>query len=142
MQAVADVEPGPLQDACPGVARLLVPKCQLVRVSMEMIVEHGHNETVPGSHACCPRPSNSLPPSQVDALCGLSVLVCVTWRVDQWNAQPTVCTSVRLSVAAVRHGHGGHSFETISAREGEAIERSKTARQFGRERAAMKMSAR
>jgi hypothetical protein len=29
---------------------------------------------------------------------------------------------VRLDVAAVRHGHGGHSFETASAREGEAIE--------------------
>jgi len=99
MQSVADVEPGPLQDACPNTGTLGRAEVSVVGVSMEMIVEHGHNDTAFGSNACCPRPSNSFRPSQVDSVCALSVLVCVTWRVDQKNAQPTVFTSVRLSVA-------------------------------------------
>jgi hypothetical protein len=45
------------------------------------------------------------------------------------HSQPYLL-SVRLSVAAVRHGHCGHSYETLPAREGEAIEGSKAARKL------------
>ena len=86
MQSVADVEPGPLQDACSNSGTLVRAEVSVVGVSMEMIVEHGHNDTALGSNAYCPRPSNSLPPSKMGASCALSVLVCVTWRVDGWNA--------------------------------------------------------
>lgn len=56
----------------------------------------------------------------------LSALFCY-WSASlgAWtggmHSQP-YSLSVRLSVAAVRHGHGGHSFETLSARGREAIE--------------------
>lgn len=127
MQSVADVEPGPLQDACPNTGTLGRAEVSVVGVPMEMIVEHGHNDTAFGSNACCPRPSNSFPPSQVDSFCALSVLVCVTWRVDRKNAQPTVFTSVRLSVA----GNARWPFlETPSAREGAVIESFKAAHQL------------
>lgn len=82
IQSVAVVEPGPLQNACPNTGTLGRAEVSVAGVSMEMIVEHGHNDTAFGSNACCPRPSNSFPPSQVDSFCALSVLVCVTWRVD------------------------------------------------------------
>lgn len=46
---------------------------------------------------------------------------------------------VRPSVATVRHGHGGHSSETTSAREGEALESSQKAQQLGESELAKQM---
>ncbi|KAH6612691.1 hypothetical protein C7974DRAFT_83405 [Boeremia exigua] len=132
MQAVADVEPGPLQDACPNshFGALGRAEVSAVGVSMEMIVEHDHIDTA-AADACLPQAKQQLPAVARRMLSARSVPACVTWRVGWWNAQPTVSPLVRLSVAAVRHGHGGHSFETASAREGEgtAIAGLKAARQ-------------
>jgi hypothetical protein len=104
----------------------------VVGVSMEMLGGHGHNDTALGSDVCCPRPSNSFPPSRIGALCALAVAGVrhlARGLVEWWNAPPAVLVSVRLSVAAVRHGRGGHSSETASAREGEALEGSQAAHQ-------------